>query len=59
MKQRLKKISEHVWILPFDSPKDRPNLGYIKGEASSLAVDAGHSSSHVQDFYEGAHNFLG
>ena len=52
MKQRLKKISEHVWILPFDSPKDRPNLGYIRGESSSLAVDAGHSSSHVQDFYE-------
>ena len=51
MKQRLKKISEHVWILPFDSPKDRPNLGYIRGDKMSLAVDAGHSSSHVEDLY--------
>ena len=52
MAQRLKKISEHVWVYTFDSPKDRPNLGYICGGKMSIAVDAGHSSSHVADFYE-------
>ena len=51
MKQLLKKISPHIWILPFDSPKDRPNLGYIRGEGLALAVDAGHSSAHVEDLY--------
>ena len=49
---RLQRISEHVWIMPFDSPKDRPNLGYILGDQMALAVDAGHSSSHVEEFYD-------
>ena len=49
---KLQRISEHVWILPFNSPKDRPNLGYILGDKKALAVDAGHSSSHVEDFYD-------
>ena len=52
MRTGLQRISKHVWIFPMDSPKDRPNLGYILGETSALAVDAGHSSSHVQDFYD-------
>lgn len=45
------KIGEHTWIFPLDSVKDRPNLGYIKGDKMAVAVDAGHSSSHVEDFY--------
>ncbi|MDO5455397.1 MAG: MBL fold metallo-hydrolase [Eubacteriales bacterium] len=49
---RLQRISKHVWILPFNSPKDRPNLGYILGSRMALAVDAGHSSSHVEEFYD-------
>ena len=49
---KLQRISEHVWILPFNSPKDRPNLGYIAGAEKAMAVDAGHSSSHVADFYD-------
>ncbi len=48
---KLQRISKHVWIFPFNSPKDRPNLGYILGDEKALAVDAGHSSSHVEDFY--------
>lgn len=52
MSRKLKRISNHVWIYPLDTPKDRPNLGYILGDTSALAVDAGHSSSHVQDFYD-------
>ena len=51
-KTGLQRISEHVWIMPFDSPKDRPNLGYILGSGMALAVDAGHSSSHVEEFYD-------
>ena len=51
-KPELLRISEHVWILPFNSPKDRPNLGYILGAKTALAVDAGHSSSHMEDFYD-------
>ena len=49
---KLQRISEHVWILPFNSFKDRPNLGYVLGDEKALAVDAGHSSSHVEDFYD-------
>ncbi len=48
---RLQQIGEHTWIYPFEAAKDRPNLGYIRGESRAIAVDAGHSSSHVMDFY--------
>ena len=51
-KVRLQRISEHVWIFPFNSAKDRPNLGYICGAKMALAVDAGHSSAHVEEFYD-------
>ena len=51
MKNRLQKISAHTWIFPLEAAKDRPNLGYIQGEKMSIAVDAGHSASHVEDFY--------
>ena len=47
----LKKLSEHVWYMPFESERDRPNLGYVKGENWSLAIDAGHSEAHVKEFY--------
>ncbi|MCR4714083.1 MAG: MBL fold metallo-hydrolase [Treponemataceae bacterium] len=47
----LKKLSEHVWFMPFESERDRPNLGYVKGENWSLAIDAGHSEAHVKEFY--------
>ena len=52
MKSGLQRISEHIWILPFNTLKDRPNLGYILGDEKALAVDAGHSSSHVKCFYD-------
>ncbi len=47
----LKKLSEHVWYSPFESERDRPNLGYVKGDNWSLAIDAGHSEAHVKEFY--------
>ena len=48
----LVKISERVWYMPFESERDRPNLGYVKGDNWSLAIDAGHSETHVKEFYE-------
>lgn len=37
----LKKLSEHIWYMPFEEERDRPNLGYVKGDKLSLAIDAG------------------
>ena len=49
---RLEKISEHVWVYPYEERRDRPNLSYIHGDRWNLAVDAGHSREHVEEFYE-------
>ena len=48
----LKRLSERIWYSTFEEERDRPCLGYIRGENWSLAVDAGHSASHVREFYE-------
>ncbi len=48
----LKRLTEHIWVMPFETERDRPNLGYVKGENRSLAIDAGHSAAHVREFYE-------
>ncbi|MBP5726944.1 MAG: MBL fold metallo-hydrolase, partial [Clostridia bacterium] len=48
---KLKRLTEHIWYMPFEEERDRPNLGYIKGDHWSLAVDAGHSDVHVWEFY--------
>ncbi len=24
-----KKLSEHIWYMPFEEERDRPNLGYV------------------------------
>lgn len=38
--------------MPFEAERDRPNLGYVKGDHWSLAIDAGHSAAHVREFYK-------
>lgn len=48
----LTQISENVYILPFDSHRDRPNLGYIHGEKFSVLVDAGNSKAHLNTMLE-------
>ena len=48
----LKKLTEHIWYMPYESERDRPNLGYVKGDNWSLAIDAGHSAAHTKEFYE-------
>lgn len=47
----LQRITDRIWVLPYDSFTDRPNLYYIRGDERSLAVDAGASPAHVADFY--------
>ena len=51
MKTKLYRLTERVWIYPYEEERDRPNLGYIRGDKWSLAVDAGHSIAHVNAFY--------
>lgn len=48
---KLIKLSDRVWYYPYESDRDRPNLGYIKGDHWSMAVDAGHSAAHTEEFY--------
>ena len=47
----LKRLTEHIWVMPYEEERDRPNLGYVKGTHWSLAVDAGHSAAHTGEFY--------
>ena len=47
----LKRLNEHIWYMPSEEERDRPNLCYVKGSRLGLAVDAGHSAAHVQEFY--------
>ena len=48
---KLERLTERVWVYPYEQERDRPNLSYIKGDRWSLAVDAGHSDNHVREFY--------
>ena len=48
---KLERLSERVWYYPFEAARDRPSLGYIRGDRWSLAVDAGHSADHTAGFY--------
>ncbi len=51
MGAKLNRLAERVWVFPFEEERDRPNLGYIRGDRWSLAVDAGHSADHTAAFY--------
>ena len=48
---KLERLTRRVWIYPYEEERDRPNLGYVRGDRWSLAVDAGHSRAHVEEFY--------
>ena len=49
---KLFQVSDKVWYAEYEAERDRPNLGYIRGDRWSIAVDAGHSGSHVEEFYQ-------
>ena len=48
---KLERLSERIWMMPYEEERDRPILGYIRGDRWSLAVDAGHSGAHTEEFY--------
>ena len=37
----MKRISKHVWLLPYDEATDRPNLGYIESAGQAFLFDVG------------------
>ena len=47
----LNRLTERVWVYPYEEKRDRPNLSYIRGDNWSLAADAGHSEEHTREFY--------
>ena len=49
---KLERLTERIYYYPFEEERDRPNLGYIRGDRWSLAVDAGHSAAHTKEFYQ-------
>ena len=40
------RVSDRVWYSMYEVERDRPCLGYVRGDRWSLAVDAGHSDAH-------------
>lgn len=51
IQNHLKKLSRRVFYYPHQPETDRPMLAYLKGERISLAIDAGNSAAHVDEFY--------
>ena len=45
---KLNQITDHVYWLSPDETTDRPVLGVVSGEHSTLIVDAGNSPAHAQ-----------
>ncbi|WP_060679389.1 MBL fold metallo-hydrolase [Virgibacillus halodenitrificans] len=46
----LKQLALNVYYMPHYSETDRPALGLVCGENFSVAIDAGNSPAHAQDF---------
>ena len=47
----LQQLTQRIWIYTYEVARDRPTLGYIRGDNCSIAIDAGHSADHTQGFY--------
>ena len=43
--------SEYIYSTTYETKRDRPSLGYIKGSNFSVMVDAGTSAQHVKEAY--------
>lgn len=48
----LRRVTDRIFYTHFETERDRPLLGYIRGDRLCMAVDAGHSAGHVKEFYE-------
>ena len=53
---KLNRLSDRIWVFPYEEMRDRPNLSYILGDRWSVAVDAGHSADHIKEFYHTLEN---
>lgn len=47
----LKILNDRMFYYPHQPETDRPMLAYLKGEKITLAIDAGNSAAHVDEFY--------
>lgn len=45
---KLIKLTEHVFIYPYDKQTDYPNIGIIKTDNETFLIDAGISKRHVE-----------
>lgn len=52
----LSRLTDRIYYLPHEVKRDRPSLVYILGDESSLAIDAGASAAHVEEFYNAIAN---
>ncbi|MBQ1691954.1 MAG: MBL fold metallo-hydrolase, partial [Erysipelotrichaceae bacterium] len=48
----LYKYSERIYYSSYEEERDRPAIGYIRGDRYSIAIDAGHSGDHLKEFYD-------
>ena len=46
------KLTEHIYIRPFERYTDRPNIGLICGTKKALLFDAGNSAAHVSSIQQ-------
>lgn len=49
---KIKQLTKHIWISDYEEARDRPVLGYICTGNQVVAIDAGHSKEHVDEFYD-------
>ncbi|MGN0370509.1 MAG: MBL fold metallo-hydrolase [Butyrivibrio sp.] len=49
---KLVKVTDRIYYLQGNEETDRPFLYYIKGIDYSVAIDAGQSKQHVEQFYQ-------
>ena len=48
----MRKLTERVYYYPHQPETDRPMLAYIRGSRWAMAIDAGNSAAHVDEFYQ-------
>ena len=48
---KLYKLNDRIYYSAYEDERDRPSIGYIRGDSFSIAVDAGHSREHLEEFY--------
>lgn len=47
---QLVRLSDRIYVLPFTKEADRPNLFYLAGDDYAVAIDAGNSAAHAEEF---------